>query len=214
MSSSITDQQITESGTSLPEPHFDEEATVLSARPVVPLEEVEVLNSKRSLPRPWILGLGLVGALLVGICATVIYYSRANRDDSTLLHGTKVSAGVELKSNQSANSFSGPAASQPKVVRDAPAEVKKQAALNNQPDRTSAEPDKKTRPRLVAVIRENQRNNHGEEEDRAEDLEKELKAARKRAKKERRRAEREQRERRSSDELLRIRDIFEGSPRP
>lgn len=208
MSTSITDQQITESGASLPEPHFDEEATVLSARPVVPLEEVEALNSKRSLPRPWILGLGLVGALLVGICATVIYYSRANRDDSTSLQEPEVSASIEGNTSESANSFSGPVAPQPAAAVDVPADVKKQARAN-QGDRVSAAPDKKPRPRLVAVIRENKSNNHGDEES-----DEDRRTARKQARQERRRAEREKRARRSSDELLRIRDIFEGSPRP
>lgn len=212
MSSSITDQQLIESETSLPEPHFDEEATVLSARRVVPLEQVVPIKPKVALPRPWVLGLGLAGALLVGIFATVIYYSRGNGDDSTLFQGA--SAGVEGNSTESPNSFSGPAAPQPKVVLDPRAEVTKQESQNSQTDRASGEPDKKPRARLLGVIRENKSNNHGDEEDREEELEKELKAARKRARKERRRAEREQRERRSSDELLRIRDIFEGSPRP
>lgn len=192
----------------LQEPHFDEEATVLSARPVVPLAAVEAARAKTSFPRPWLLAFGLVGALVVGISATVIYYSRPSGNDSNLFQDTEIAAGVEGKSTEPANGFGGAAAPRPKVDIDSPAQVKRET-LGNQADRASAEEDKKPRPRLVAVIREKKSNNHTEEEG-PEDR----KAARKQARQERRRAEREKRDGKSTDELLRIRDIFEGSPRP
>ena len=208
MSSITTDHQLIGAESTLPEPHFDQEATILSARPVVPLEEVESSKAKLSLARPWILGLGLVGALLVGILATVIYYSRSTGNDSQLFQDVEVAAGVEGNSLQPSNSFSGPASPQPESETEEPAEASKQVPVNNQSDRASAESNKKPRARLVAVVKDNRSNNHIEESD------DDRRAARKQVRQERRRAERERRNGKSSDELLRIRDIFEGSPRP
>ena len=206
---SSTDHQFIGAESTLPEPHFDQEATILSARPVVPLEEVESLNAKASLPRPWILGLGLVGALLVGIFATVIYYSRSTRDDPKLFHGLEVAAGVEGNSAEPANGFSGPASPQPKTEVNTPVEEPRPIPVSKRSERASTESEKKPRARLVTVIKDKQSNNHIDEE-RDEDR----KEARKQTRRERRRAVRNKREGRSSDELLRIRDIFEGSPRP
>jgi len=193
MSSTTTDQQFIDAESSLPEPHFDEEATVLSARPVVPLDAVNESRAQTVFSRPWILGLGLIGALLIGIFATALYYSSSNGADAEALQGAEVGLGAEGNSAGVTNSFSGPAAAQPTPA--------------TKPE--STEPGKKPRARLVAVIRDKKANNHiGEESD------DDRKAARKQARKERRQAERERREAGSPDELLRIRDIFEGSPRP
>ena len=208
MPAATPNPQFIGSESALAEPHFDEEATVLSARPVVPLAEVQPSRLKASLPRPWVLGLGLVGALLVGVFATVIYYSRLTENDPPVFEGLEVTAGVEGKSTGSFSNFGGPVSEQPKVDVNKTIEAPKQVSANNRSDRPSAGSDKKPRARLVSVIRDKQDNNHIEEvvEDR--------RAARKQARQERRRAERERRNGRSSDELLRIRDIFEGSPRP
>lgn len=208
MALTTIDQQFTETEASLQEPHFDEEATVLSARPVVPLESVR--PAKTSFPRPWILGLGLVGALLVGIFGTVIYYSRSTGDDANLFQSEEVVAGAEAGEDAPApaNSFSGPAAPLLKVEEDVPAEVGKQTP-ERQSAKTSTESGKQPRARLVSVIKEKARNNHIEDES-PEDR----RAARRQARQERRRAERKRNDARSSDDLLRIREIFEGSPRP
>lgn len=205
MSSTTTDQQFIHVESSLPEPHFDEEATVLSARPVVPLDAVERTRTQPLFSRPWILGLGLIGALLVGIFATAVYFSRSNGDPSDPLQSAEIGSSTE-ENSAAANSFSGPAAAQPTVDDDSTAVVKKQTPAKSQ---DSTEPGKKPSARLVAVIRDKQANNQSDEE--SDD---DRKAARKQARKERRRAERERREERSPDELFRIRDIFEGSPRP
>lgn len=209
MSSTTTNHQFTEVGSTLPEPHFDEEATILSARAVVPLEEVESPKSKASLPRPWTLGLGLVGALLVGILATAIYYSGSTGTDSNLFQVEEVAAGVEGNSAERSNSFSGPASPQPEREVNKPTEAPRQIVVSNKTDKSSAESDKKPRARLVTVITDRRNDNHIDEEG-----DEDRKAARKQARQERRRAERERRNGNMSDELLRIRDIFEGSPRP
>ena len=177
----------------------------MSARPVVPLAEAKPLRGRAPLPRTWLLGLALVGALLVGIFATVIYYSRLGSEGSTSLDNLDVTAGVEATSTE-VNSFSGPASPQTVVPANTPVEAKKQASSNKQSERASAESDKKPRARLVSVIRENKRSDDEESDE-------DQRAARKEARRERRQAERGK-QNRSSDELLRIRDIFEGSPRP
>ncbi|HWN11097.1 MAG TPA: hypothetical protein VNO50_17795 [Pyrinomonadaceae bacterium] len=205
MSSITSDQEFLNAKANLSEPHFDEEATVLSARPVVPLEEVRSFNTGTGWKRIWVLGLGLAGALLVGVFATAIYYSQSNGDDSSVFEGFEVTAGAEGISDEAANSFSGPASPQPIIENVKPASIAQPAAAKGPADKVTVKTEK--RPRLVAVIRERKSNNHVEEEQ-------DRRAARRQARRERRRGERERRDAKSSDELLRIRDIFEGSPRP
>ena len=198
-----TDQQFIGAELSLEEPHFDEEATLLSAQPVVPLAAIEATTAKSWFPHPWILGLGLIGALMIGVFATAIYYS-GSQDTGTKIFEGELMAGVEGESSEPLNSFSGPAAAQPTEESETPDEVPKATA--RQPARTSVESGAKPRARLVDVIR-NRKNNQPEEES-LEDR----RATRREARLERRRERR--RDSRSSDDLLRIRDIFEGSPRP
>ncbi len=206
MSSITSDQEFLNAKANLSEPHFDQEATVLSARPVVPLEEV-ASNSGNFWKRPWVLGLGLAGALLVGVFATAIYYSQSKQDDSSLFEGFEVASGAEGISGEPANSFSGPASPQPIVESVKPASVAQPAPEKGRVEKVTTAPEKK--PRLVAVIKERKSNNDVED-----DQENDRRAGRRQLRRERRRAERQGRDRKSSDELLRIRDIFEGSPRP
>ena len=73
MESNITEPEHF-SNDALTEPHFDEEATMLSARPVVPLEEIRAeTNSRRRLA----FGLSILVALVIGaLGATLIYKHR------------------------------------------------------------------------------------------------------------------------------------------
>lgn len=213
MESTTTARQFLGAEASLSEPHFDEEATLLSARAVVPLASLKGLTAvkaKTSFPRPWILGLGLVGALLVGIFATAIYYSRLEKNHSKFFDDAEVAAGVEANTTKSEDSFSGPTAAQPAVIADrGAADVSRQASARSQPLKSSAGPARNPVARLEAVITEARSSEQaigGAREDR--------KAARKQARQEQRRAEREKRDSGSADDLLRIRDIFEGLPRP
>lgn len=73
MNSNIADQQSWRANSGLSQPHFDEEATLLSARPVVPLSR---LSATPGFSRKWLLGFALVGMLFIGIAATSLYYSR------------------------------------------------------------------------------------------------------------------------------------------
>lgn len=212
MESTTTDQQFSGGAeTSLSAPHFDEEATVLSARPVVPLATVNGVRSveaKASFRRQWILGLALVGALMVGVSATAIYHSPLVGNDSKLFDDAGLTAGVEAKTTKAEDSFSGSLTGPPAVNTDRPAALRRQAPAKSQTFGASAEPSQKPVPRLFAVITEKRSRNQGREGSRED-----RKAARQQARQERRRADREKPEAGSSD-VLRIRDIFEGSPRP
>lgn len=73
MESNITNQQSWSLDSPLTQPHFDQEATLLSARPVVPINQLIV---KPGFSRPWVFGLAVAGALLVGVSATALYFSQ------------------------------------------------------------------------------------------------------------------------------------------
>ena len=69
MESEITNA---ETGLELPlaEPHFDDEATVLSARRVVPLDQVESFKAQTQsrFARGWVFAATIAGAMLLGVC--------------------------------------------------------------------------------------------------------------------------------------------------
>src|SRR6476659_1268344 len=68
----------------LDEPHFDDEATVLSARPVVPLAEVPVdaesyeQQAPSRFARGWVFAATIAGAMLLGAVVAIAYFSYAN----------------------------------------------------------------------------------------------------------------------------------------
>jgi len=207
MSSTTSDPRLIDAEANLSEPHFDQEATLLAARPVVPLEEVRAFGARTGLARPWVLGLGLASALLIGVLATVIYYSQSGGENLSVFEGIEVASGAEGFSSEAANSFSGPAPTQPQIEAEKPSTPNIKAPVDTGTAKANAaEPAKKARPRLVDVIRE-QKSNH------AEDQIEERRADRRQARRERRRTQRERRDGKP-DDVLRIRDIFEGSPRP
>lgn len=179
---------------------------MLAARPVVPLEEVRGFGARTRLARPWVLGLGLAGALLIGVLATVIYYSQSDGENLSVLEGVEVASGAGGFSGESANGFSGPASTQPQIEAEKPSTPNIKAPVDTGTAKAKTEPAKKARPRLVDVISE-QKSNH------SEDQIEERRAARRQERRERRRNQRDRRNGKP-DDVLRIRDIFEGSPRP
>src|SRR5687768_6809505 len=75
----------------LDEPHFDE-ATLLSARPVVPLHAVK---AESSLDRRWALGLAIVVALLIGAFgATLVYKLRGQKQSTSITEGADSSQAI------------------------------------------------------------------------------------------------------------------------
>lgn len=217
MESNITNQQFRSPGLPLAEPRFDEEATLLSARPVVPIERLTVKpNFSRRFSRPWIFGFALAGALLLGVSATTLYYSRFRTTQAlpaTSIETTSSGAqgdaweavappefrigatGAIVVGGTSVDSDTSTG-----VIAPRPA-VSRMTKLPN----SSRAVSKKPAHRHATVTDESSEREYESREER--------RAARREAK-ERKRANRERRAGRSADELLRIRDIFEGPPRP
>ncbi|HEV2883809.1 MAG TPA: hypothetical protein VGW36_03065 [Pyrinomonadaceae bacterium] len=207
MQSNNPEQTFPTDDPTLTEPHFDEEATVLSARPVVPLERVP---TRSRINRNWIFAFALAGAVLIGVAGTAIYYSRlldritdsttaANDPQSSTLPEVVAGGAMALPSSVNSDSDAELRAEVKTPVEPAPVIEKETAAPRPAANRTV---ERRSRPAF-------EDDDDREKEDRREERRAERKAERQR--------ERElKRERRAarSDDLLRIREIFEGSRRP
>ncbi|MEO7971229.1 MAG: hypothetical protein ABI698_08020 [bacterium] len=183
----------------LPEPHFDDEATVLSARPVVPLDQVEFYEEQTPgrFARGWVFAATIAGAMLLGVFVGIGYYSYANRQPSQpFVADESIVAGVEGMAIQPAGN-SDALAALPEVRQTTPANAQTAGAVTKAP--AVFEPvvpaNETSRPvaRRVAVLV-------------GPSSHEERKAARRLAKQ----LEREGRDR----NLTRIREIFEGPQRP
>jgi hypothetical protein len=206
MESKITNQQFGRSDPPLAEPHFTEEATLLSARPVVPLSE---LTSEAGFSRRWVLGFGLAGGLMLGVLTAAFYYTRL------LISEPQSRPGVEAAFSGVEGVTSGPVAISelpppPRVTESAKAtQVKTQSpsvSWSTRPLLSHKGALKKAAQPRVEVVR-----------DEVFDLDYETRDERRAARRERKERNREGRERRVSgraSELLRIREIFEGPRRP
>jgi hypothetical protein len=215
----------------LDEPHFDEEATLMSARPVVPLHKVQ--DQERS-GRRLVFGLLLVAALVVGaLGATLVYMQRAeNRSTAVVETSSPVAdpdAQVEPRGNDAANAASssdvgeaaaGSQESEPLVAEHTEDQVKRDESEN---DDTSIVPNRplpsiSEKPEIVASQRNDDDDDGGNQEKemrRAERKEaRRLKRLEEREAKEAEKREKRADKGRSENDLLRIREIFEGSPRP
>ncbi|MDQ6651663.1 MAG: hypothetical protein M3Y84_02855 [Acidobacteriota bacterium] len=206
--SDITGEQSFGADLPLAEPHFDEEATVLSARPVVPLERV---IARARFTRAMVVGLTFAGAVVVGMLAAGIYYSRLNGNSSKTLANTEtVPSGVQARATETDHSKALPAA--PPRVSDnsgASARVSSVAPAAIETPEISSEAPKKPVARRVAVVTFGRRS--GGEKDRSDN---ERREARREEKERKRNMERENQENKSSRDLLRIREIFEGPHKP
>lgn len=201
MESNISEPDFSNTDAPLPEPHFDEEATLLSARRVVPLERV---NANRRLTRPWLFGGALAGALLLGISVTAIYYSRLlDRKNSWLVTNTeKISSGVQAGETENTGDT---AAAPARIASNPPLKVNSELPSTTEPPAPSFEGSKKPAARRVDVIVYKPRSSD----------ERAIRAERRvaRIEEERRRQQRERRDN-SAGDLTRIREIFEGPRRP
>ena len=204
MQSKTTQQDFAVPKAPVTSPHFDQEATLLSARPVVPIDE---LSNKPHISRRWLVGFGLAGMLLIGVSATVLYYSRFGRSESQPIHNSEtLSSGIE--------GFASNSVDEPPKAR---LETVQPPSLPRDPERSAtAKPDKVTNsanPGTKASRRRSAEMVVDESADSEDDTREERRAARREAK-EQKRADRRWRTGRRSDGVLRIRDIFEGPPRP
>jgi hypothetical protein len=183
-------------------PHFDDEATLLSAQRVVPFHKLtDKTNSNWNL----LFGATLAAALMIGAVGGVIYArlegTPVSKDETTervaepALQDESVSAGVE--SHELTTSDETTAIGVEKADQKAannprnPSSASKRVSPNPAPaKRVQTDPDE-------SEYYANERELRGEE--------------RRAARRTRREATREAQH---SDDLFRIREIFEGSPRP
>lgn len=207
MNTNIRERELLKDEGALDEPHFDEEATVLSARPVVPLDTVEQQASSK---RRWALALAIVLPLLIGaVGAALVYKVRtestsniADVDNQTALVPPSLEAGIKGIATDEDES---------KPQPESLAEAAPKKAVT--PRVESREPTENISRRPRRSERENE---NWDDEIAERELEREARRAEKRENRRIRRAEKEARDnnQRRSDDLLRIREIFEGTRRP
>jgi len=199
----------------LNEPHFDEEATVLSAKPVVPLEEIKTRETSK---KRLVLGAAMLFAVLVGAVGGVFVYKQRSENETNA---------TALTTNQEVEGSAG-ALGEPATADQSVAEAGSGALPESEPRQVSKSRPQTTVPKSVIVVpaaeKTNKRVKHAERDDEIiadrDDDERELRRQQRiEARQMRRRGEwvemREGRRRRNnSDDLLRIRDIFEGPRRP
>jgi hypothetical protein len=187
-------------------PHFDEDATLLSARPVVPLHEVKSQTRSR---RRVIFGLTILAAILLGaISATLLLMQNGYSPESVA--ETEVSQPAVSSSGAAGGSIVKPAESTVQLARESVAqppdnEVPGDRGVTTKKRSTAAILRNTVKPaRTGSPDRERDQDFENDDKDRFE---------RRNARREERRQRRDRREQRG-DDLLRIREIFEGSPRP
>lgn len=184
----------------LAEPHFDEEATLLSAQPVVPLEEIaaEQRSGKRLA-----FGVAMAISLVVGaLGGTLIYRQREHK--STAVIDTAVPGADGITADQP-------------VAEPSVAEAVADAGTGKLPDSSAAPATTKSAPSRArggesskVEVRKLLSVTDDRELRRAERIE-----ARRLRRKSERQAQKEARGYGNrSDDVLRIREIFEGSRRP
>lgn len=188
-------------------PHFDEEATLLSARPVVPLHEV---NAETRSKRRMIFGLPILAAVLVGAIGTTLLLMQTGQESSGDTEA-QLSQPVDSSSDASGGSEPNPVESKaqlPMVGVDKPTTKERQRSRASAFD--SGQPAMTSRSSTEsAKVEERDENREADEWEWRRAERREARRLNRDARRERR-----QRRERTGDDLLRIREIFEGSPRP
>lgn len=200
--SDITDQQSFGANLPLAQPHFDEEATVLSARRVVPLERVAA-RARRT--QALVVGFTFAGAVVVGMLAAGLYYSRINETTSSGLGNTEtIPSGVQARATETDHPKTSPAApARVSVNPDTSTGLTTVATAPIEASEASSEAPKKPVARRVAVLTFPRSGG---------DLKR--REARREEKERKREMEQQNQENKSSRDLLRIREIFEGPHKP
>jgi hypothetical protein len=193
----------------LSEPHFDEEATLMTARPVVPLEEVQ---AKERTSKRVMFFVALTIALIVGGLAGAAvhkYRSDARIDEMQANDGDAEHASQPAITTRAGGQVGG---SQANAPGDESARETEIASVDSSPTESIGQPARDSE--VSASPRRSRRtvNNAAANDDRNLEI---RRAERREAGRQRREAEHQaRRSRQNSDDLLRIREIFEGSPRP
>ena len=212
MDSNTTDEHDFNGALLLTEPHFADEATLLAARPVVPLDEIKA--TQLSARRLVFLTIGC--ALLVGALVAAVIYKQRGREQPSEIVSAAVPGAAAMNFDEPAPvALAGDAegiatGTNPEAVATV---TKKPEA---QPSRTVAATRVIVKRKEPVAVQFDERDGRVDERDgRAREREREIDARRdwRRSERETRRG-RGGRDRRSGDDLLRIRDIFEGRRRP
>ena len=196
-----------ETGPELPlaEPHFDDEATLLSARRVVPLDEVssDELDTTWHFGRGWIFAATIAGALLLGAFVGAAYYSYVNRESAQqFVDPESVAAGVEgIATAPTLDNDSSASANAPELGNATPEDS---TASVTGPQEQASEPQRAGGSSKLVARRVDVLTFPSSREER--------KAARRQARERKRELERESRK--SRNDLTRIREIFEGPQKP
>jgi hypothetical protein len=200
MESNITNEQYFETG-SLTEPHFDEEATLLLARPVVPLEEIQSeARSKKRLK----FGLAIACSLALGALSATLLYKNSGPDPSTAItQAAPGAAGITVAATLVESVDAGATGISPQSEVQTPAPPVATKPLPSV-SRSSQVVVKKAKTPMPPQLEERERNR----DERFYERRLRRMSDREAMKESRRR------HRRSKDDLLRVRDIFEGPPRP
>ena len=204
MESNNINQEYFEGAAPLGEPHFDEEATVLSARPVVPLQEIKAEEQSR---KRLIVGLAMACSLTMGALAATLIYKQRGEEQSTAI-STAVPGAAGMVVDHPASS-------------PATAEVGGGTVADTLPEAGATTAEKKSMPSVSSstpstAVELQQKKNLPEQDEELEVTRTERIDSRRLRRRSERQAWRESdgRQRKTSDDLLRIRDIFEGPTRP
>ena len=195
---------------SLTLPHFDDEATIQSARPVVPLREVKrAARAKRQL----LLGATICFAAVAGaLGASLIYDQLTQRAEKTTAINNadvpELSADFVSPSGEVSGSTVNPAEAivpSSDVALTSDVESERQVTPTTSKTRQGAVKNSRVEKPVEKIARQAEVQNVPEP-----DIVSEQQLLRE----QRREARRARRERRANAELMRIREIFEGSPQP
>ena len=214
---STMDDQIT-GGQNLDEPHFDEEATI-AARPVVPLGEVKTENRSKA---GFAVALAICGGLLIGLLTATLIYQYLGAGQAPTVETTPVAGQT---ANQLPSAAGGAAvdvedSAVTSVEEDTPVEtaIEKRERLPENEESNPVESQGRSpqvASRRPVVVRESRPPIEEENEEAARDIRAERQEERRERRRAMRQARRQQRQSgQTADDLTRIREIFEGAPKP
>jgi hypothetical protein len=217
MDSNITEPQYLGADLQLSEPHFEEEATLLSARSVVPLHEVK---AKERAGRRLTFSLALIAALIVGALGATLIYKQRGQTPATATVETSAAAFNEVAPEASSTTPSGGATSDSAAATSKALENASEVSKREERNVAATRPMKPTALVVRSAGSAKETEITRDEDVNSGERKAERRAQRMEAWRLRREAEhqarREWRDRRMqrSDDLLRIREIFEGTRRP
>lgn len=199
MDSNMADKRDFEGNLQLAEPHFDEEATLLSAQPVVPLDRVK---HERRLGRRMSFGIAIVSSLVLGaLAARLIYRSGGEAQSPTSVSdvardGAGLGGAVAPAPSSNAEAATGSAqVSQSAISADA--QTTSEASVKEKPAKKEVS-GRKPAPQSQTAGAARLERHFADEHERTRERRKEARGH----------------QNKPPDGLLRIREIFEGPARP